>query len=380
VGKAVLYGLLLAAGCGRYGFEGGPDDPAPDAATSALRCGNAPKFSVGTLVRDVAAIATSQGFALFTVDEAKELRGWSYGLDAGALTAEAQNVALDIDVTGAFGASAAGDDIVIGAIHGAMTTLGTTYHALDAGLAERSTPVISNGRVIGVEPLARCATQPGLASIRHETGDVAVHGIATNGSDLGTRMLGVAAENPNELSIITAGTGYAVAWIDTIATPNTTKLALLDENYAFVKGPVTVMNTAGFDTIRPRIRWAPGSNTYAVAWFEKTPTGDDDVYAQVFDAQLQPMFAPKLVETSAVRPKLATDGTSFYIGYLQVAANPDRMQTAHLTTDGTLTIRSAASSGGTPLAFSMVERAGQAVLVYVESKTSVDVWFEALCP
>jgi len=373
-------GLLLAVtACGRLGFDRSDDD-APDGST--LPCGAAPKFAVGAAVpRDMVAVATPTGFAVFTVDQPLNLRGWSFDWTAGLLASVAQDVAIDIDITGAFGAATIGDDIVVAAVHGtsAALTLGSTYHALDATLAERSNATVA-GRVVGVEPIAMSGRTKALAGLRYEGGDIAVHGLAANGTDLATRTMNVGAEKPSELGIVPAGTGYAITWVDVMASPNVTKLALLDDSLAVVYGPVTVSSGTGFDTIRPVVRWALASNTYAVAWYEKNDAGDDDLYAQVFDATLQPRFAAKLVQGSAVFPKLATDGTAFWIGYGNYGASPDRVDVARLTPDGAMTIRSAVMGGGTPLAFAMVERAGQAVLVYAEDNGGVDVWFDPLCP
>ncbi len=380
MGNVVLIGLLMAvaSGCGRYGFEA--DDnatPDADATPRLLTCGLAPKFAIGTTtLKDFAAVPTSNGFALFSIDNSNELRGWSYAWNGDAL----QHVidgAIVQNVTGAFGADAIGDDIVVTAVTNTPTA--TSYHLLDANLARRAAPVTAVGRVVGAWPISRAGTTDELASVRYETNDVAVYNIdARSGADGTMRMLGAAPDAPSELSITSAGTGYAVAWVDTAATPNLTRLALLDKAFNVIKGPIVISAGTAFDTIRPRIRWAPLSNTYGVTWFEKTPTGDDDVYAAVFDDQLAPKFAPVKLQTSAVRPKIATDGTAFWIGYVNAGLNS--MDVARLTVDGSVVVRSAASGGGAPKAFGMVERAGQPVLVTVEESGGSQLYFDPLCP
>lgn len=375
---------LLAGGCGRMGFDADPPDDDDLPAPAKLACGSAPSFAIANGLREMAAVPTSKGFALFTSNDAKDLRGWTFSVDdAAMLAASVKDASLDVDVTGAFGASVDGDDILVGAIHGAMATLGTRYHALDASLAPRATPVTSEGRVIGAVPLATSGLattvpQQAFASIRYEAGDIAVHGIAGDGTDEGTRMLGVVAEEPGELGITAAPTSYAVVWVETSASPNAARVALLDENYAIVKGPVTVQHAAGEDVIRPRLHHAPQLGGYAVTWFEKTKNGTDDVYVQLLDDSLAPVVPATLVQASAVRPILAADDTGFYVAYVNVAAKPNRIDIAHVAPDGTLAVRSAASSGGEVTAFTLVERNGQPILVHAEDIGRL--WFEPLCP
>jgi hypothetical protein len=380
----VLVLALLVAGCGRMGFDAEPASDLDAPRPARLMCGEAPSFSIGDAkLRDMAAVPTNAGFAVFTSNEAKDLRGWTFTLDGADLAQKAKNLAIDADVTGAFGASSDGDDILLGSIHGAMLTLATHYHALDGSLAKRSETVTEQGRVIGAVPLATSGLttvlpQQAFASIRYEADDVAVHGIAGAGTDLGTRMLGVAAEKPSELGITGARSSYAAVWLDTSASPNVARVALLDETYAIVKGPVTVSNDNGEDVIRPRLHWARAFNAYAVAWFEKTAGGADDVYVQILDEYLVPKFSAKLVQASAVRPKLAADETGFYIAYVNTAAKPDRIDIARVTPDGAITIRSAATSGGATTAFAMVERGGQPVLISAEDTGALT--FDPLCP
>lgn len=379
MGKVVLVGLLVAAtGCGRYGFEPG-DEPEPDApiAPRQLTCGLSPKFSLGTTtLKDFHAVPTSTGFALFSIDTSDELRGWSYEWRDDTL-AKGRDGAVLQNVTGAFGAAALGDDIVVAGTTGGGPTLATTYLLLDHELFMRTAPVTTPSRVIGAWPLARSGASNELATVRYENNDVAVQGISATGQDGSMRMYGVTAEAPSELSIVTAGSGYAVSWVDTAATPNQTKLALLDEYFAVVKGPITIVSGTTFDVIRPRVRWAPTSNTYGVTWFEKIASGDDDVYVAIFDDQLATKVAPMRVATSAVRPKIATDGNAFWLGY--VNAKLGRMEVAKVGLDGSLAIRAAASGGGNPKAFGMVERAGQPVLVTVEESGGSQLYFDPLC-
>jgi hypothetical protein len=375
---------LLVTGCGRMGFDAEPASDLDDPLPARLMCGESPSFAIGErMLRDMTAVSTAAGFALFTANEAKELRGWTFTLDGADLTQRAKNLVIDSDVTGAFGASSDGDDILLGSIHGAMTTLATHYHALDGALAKRGETIVEQGRVIGAVPLATSGLattvpQQAFASIRYEGADIAVHGIAGTGTDLTTRMLGVANTQPSELGITAARSSYAAIWLDTSASPNVARVALLDENYAITKGPVTVDHDGGDGVIRPRLHWAPALDAYAVAWFEKTGGGADDVYVQILDENLVPKFPAKLVQASAVRPKLASDDTGFYVTYVNAAAKPNRIDIARVTPQGAISIRSAATSGGATTAFTTVERNGQPILISAED--TGELTFDPLCP
>jgi hypothetical protein len=378
VGKVVQLGLLATTACGRLGFD--PSDVVIPDPEPRIECGAPARFQVGAVsLREMVATPTSTGFAVFTVDAAKELHGWSFDWnDEDVLEVTTQNARIDVDVTGAFGATAIDGELLVAAVHGAAATLGTTYHPLDEALAPRATPVTTASRVIGVVPFAQ---NTDLAAIRFEANQVAVHGIDMSGVDGSMRVIGPATDAPSEPAIVKGHLGYAATWVAATPTPNNTQLVLLDEYYAIVKGPVAVTNTAGFDTIRPRVLWAPASNTYAVTWFEKTPTNDDDVYAQVFDAALSPRTPPTLIARSAVRPRLETDGNGFFVEDLRVDVVGNTMKVTYLAGDGTIAARTVGSSGGNPTAWAMVHRADQPVLVYAEAGASgPDLWFDAMCP
>jgi hypothetical protein len=79
-----------------------------------------------------------------------------------------------------------------------------------------------------------------------------------------------------------------------------------------------------------------------------------------------------------VRPKIVTDGTSFWIPYVNAGLN--RMDVAMVTPDGSVSVRAAASGGGIPKAFGVVEREGQPVLISIEEQAGSQLYFEALCP
>ncbi len=381
MGTAVLLiGVALVSAC-RYGFdpEARPDAPPPPPPSSLrIECGTRPRFVVGAgTLNSLVAIATPSGFDVFTRDDATALRGWSYDWSGGQLAANAQNIAIDTDVTGTFGAVAVGAQVLLAAIHGADATLGSTYYLLTSTIAERGDRIVNAARVIGATPLATSGATADLAAVRYENGSVVAHPVDLAGGETAARLLVDGAALPSEASLGRAAAGYVAWWVAGAPSPNEARVELLDGSFAVTAGPITIDNSRGFDTIRPRVAWAATSHTYAVAWYEKTPTNDDDTYVQVFDAQLQPVIPPTRIAAYAAGPVIGSDGTDFLVAFITSTG----MQAAHVAADGTITMRAVGSSGGTPKAWAMVEREGQPVLVYAEAGGSgPDLWFDPLCP
>ena len=365
MGKAVLIGLLLTGAC-RLGFD--PEDRPQD---RQIECTQTPRFTVIDNLTAVSAVATSAGFAVFATDANKALLGWTYEWDRDKLENVADYAMLDADITGGFGAVASGNKILLAATHGIAETLGTTYYPLSQLLDDRAPRIVTDQQAIGAMPLAESSS---TAAIRFEGGSVVVNSIDMLGGSKGAHIVADSSVGPSELSLAPAGTGFVASWVAAAPSPNITQLAVLDDLYNVV-ARADVFNTAGFDTIRPRVRFAATSKTYLVAWFEKTPTGDDDTYIQVLDKSLAPVIAPTRIATSSVRPVIATDGDGFFVAYKDGPTN--RMAAVHVGADGAITPRSIASSGA-PTAWSMLERAGQPVLVHADSASNL--WFAPLCP
>src|SRR5450755_4675349 len=117
--------LVITAGC-RLGFDDVtpplPGDQGSGSAAAGLTCTGPQRFSLGADLAGIAATATTDGFALATVDTNKNLDGWSFTLANGVLTESAQNVALGTNANGTVGIASSGDTVIVAASIGAPAT------------------------------------------------------------------------------------------------------------------------------------------------------------------------------------------------------------------------------------------------------------------
>jgi hypothetical protein len=387
----LISGVLLIASCGRWGFSQQPpaiDDatPAVDATPlqNALVCGQPQRFQIGAAgIDQLTATPTHAGYSLFTVDTTGNLAGWSYEWQEAGLVAAAENVALDSDVATTVGATDVGSDLVVAAIHGASSATGTNVYPLAGDLTNRGPTAVHTEISGDTMPIAKSGVGNGLALVTVDAGFVvSARAITTFGEYAGNPVQVVDGTlRAGSISIEPAGTGYVMTWTEALSTPNALRIALLDASFAVVAGPFT-QNTTGFDPARPHVVWASTSNVYLTAWHEKNVGGDDDVFIQLRDHDLNPITPATIIANFSHTPVIATDGTDFWVAWRTYTTMPDHLEAAHLTPTGTLTPRSVTStSGATPKHYTMLERNGQAVMVYTETGGSgPDLWLDALCP
>jgi hypothetical protein len=135
------------------------------------------------------------------------------------------------------------------------------------------------------------------------------------------------------------------------------------------------------DSIRGSVAWLAAADRYLIAWFEKTPTGRDDIWFQIFDGTLAAATPATRLAQGAVAPQIGVDDAHFFVAWKDVAATPDAMAAAVITANGAVTQRAVKSSGGSPLGYMFVERNGQAVLAWSETGGSgPDLWLDPMCP
>jgi hypothetical protein len=379
-GHITWVGMLAA--CGRMNFgETPPEIPdAPD-TPDTLRCGEPVRFQIGASnVTALDVVPTASGFTLFTVDPSNTLHGWSYDAIDGEVTAIAENVALDVDISQTFGAAAIGDQIMVASIYGVPTALGTKVHSLDGELAPLGQPAIRAGEIAATRPISRSGLDDGGAFVDVDpaTQDIRARPIDLMGRDAGpVRTVVPGAEGPNAVGIVPAAPGYAVVYSAAATSPNLARLALFDAQLGNIVGPVDISNSS-FDAARPQVAWAPDSGTYLVTWYEKTPTDDDDVWMQLRGPNLEPMTPPQVIANMSHSPQVTSNGDGFWMTW--ISYGPERLQAAFVAPDGTVTPRAVLGSGGMPTEWSVVEREGQAVLVWTESAGSgPDLYLDPMC-
>jgi hypothetical protein len=348
--------------------------PLPDAAppvTPKLRCGSPSRIQLGP-VQAIAAAALDDGFAVFTATGDQIVHGWTYGLDDGGnLVPTVQNVGMGTSETQTFGAGAMNGVIGVAMAYGSPIT-GTQMTALDAKLN-----TIGSTRHDGEVPVAAPIAGNALVTIG---ANVIARFVSPSGSDAGSPVTVVSStESPSDVSIVRAGTGFAVAYHAGVPAPNRARAVLLDSNLSIVAGPVTTDDLAD-DAYSPRAAWAETSQVLLVAWHEKNAVGGDDVWFQLLSATLTAITPPTKIGPSSVLPQVTTDGTSFWMLWLDNSTTPSLLAGAKIDATGMITPRAVVRSGGSPGPWTTVERDGQPVLVWSEINGSgPDLYFDPMC-
>jgi len=371
----LVAGLALTASCGRFGFHDTPSAPdAPDAAppmTPKLRCGSPTRIQLGQ-VQALATAALDDGFAVFTANGDQVVHGWTYTFDDNDnLVATVQNAGMGTSETQTFGSGAMGGVIGVAMAYCSPIT-GTEIMALDANLHP-----LGSTRHDGEVPVA--ATIAGNALVTIGT-DVIARLVSPSGGDAGSPMsVASAAESPSDVSIVRAGTGYAVAYHAGVPAPNRARVVLLDSNLAITAGPVTTDDLA-HDAYSPRTAWAETSRVLLVAWHEKNAANGDDVWFQLLSPTLAAITPPTLIAPTSDNAQVTTDGTSFWLVWMDNTVTPSLLAGAKIDATGQITPRAVVRSGGTPGPWTTVERAGQPVLVWSEvNGTGPDLYFDPMC-
>ena len=365
-------GLALTASCGRFDFADLP--PLPDAAppmTPKLRCGSPTRIQLGP-VQALASAALDEGFAVFTATGDQVVHGWMYTFDDGGnLVATVQNAGMGTSETQTFGAGAMGGVIGIASAYGAPAT-GTQIAALDAKLN-----TLGSTRHDGEVPVAGPIAGNALVTIG---AGVIARLVSQSGGDAGSPTTIVSmAEEPSDVSIIRAGSGYAVAYHAAVPPPNRARVVLLDSNLAITAGPVTTDDLAD-DAYSPRAAWAETSQVLLVAWHEKNVNNGDDVWFQLRSPTLTAITPPTLLAPSSSNVQVTTDGTSFWLVWLDDSTSNSLLAGAKIDATGMVTPRTVVRSGGTPGPWTTVERAGQPVLVWSEvGGSGPDLYFDPMC-
>jgi hypothetical protein len=378
-------GLAVTASCGRFGFHDVPDSgaPSPDGAipnsdgttppaVTPLRCGSPTRVQLGN-VQAIATAAIDAGFAVFTgVGGDQNVHGWMYTVDAsGNLVAAAKNVTIGTSETKTFGAGGMGSELGVAFAYGSPAT-GTQMTALDTNLA-----TIGSAQHAGEIPVTAPIAGDVLVTIN---GNVTGRLVSPNGSDASSaKTIASSAEAPSDVSIVPAGSGYAVAYHVSMPPPNHTRIVLLDSNLAIVGGPTTIGDLVD-DAYLPRAAWADASQTLLVAYHEKNAVGGDDVWFQLLSATLSPITPPTLIGPSSTNAQVTTDGTAFWMVWLDNSTNPSLLAGARVDATGAIAPRAIVRSGGSPGPWTTVVRDGQPVLVWNEKNgTGPDLYFDPMC-
>jgi hypothetical protein len=369
--------LVGVTACGRFGFdetEPPPDPDAPPSFNTTIACDAPERFQVGASdASAMRAIATSSGFAIVTVDGVDNLAGHALEWTPTALALTAANISIDTTATDTIGAASYGGDVLVAA----STTTGTALHPRTNQLASDGAPA-TMATIAADHSLA--ADGIGFAHVFANAGGWDVARVDAGGALGAATPLIPSAEVAGEVSIVPASDGFATIFAAASGSPNGIRVALHDKSFALARGPVTA-NDPGFDPGHPRGAWAATSRVFLLTWYEKNVTDGDDIWFRLYDADLVPITVATKVGLDGVDPEVASDGTDFYITWLDIADAAEELRAVRVTPTGVTTMLTVKSSGGAPVQYAMLSRNDQAVLAWIEAGGSgPDLWVAAMCP
>jgi len=342
---AALLLIPVVAACGRLGFEPGagsdPVDPVPDGGLDRLTCGAPAQFSVGATTSYLAAAATPHGYHVFTVDDAGDVRGFTYAFDTAGLVPQLADVALASDATGSIGAVSRGDEVVLAMPYGRPDPIGTQLIPLTAQLTSGGDPAKQADWFGSFSALA--ATPGGDLAFLGQLGNGEVDAklVSPVGIDLGApRPVIDAADGVTMPTILPTATGFVVAWSASAPTPNEVRAEILDAQLAITTPPTAVSTMTQFDPEVPRMGYLAAADTYLFAWAQKTGGTSDQVWVSLRDGSLRE--TQNLMIGSGFSPAIVAGDQDF----LLVWEDGPQLGAARVTADGQVTPVSVLGSGG----------------------------------
>ncbi|HTR55466.1 MAG TPA: hypothetical protein VMJ10_32530 [Kofleriaceae bacterium] len=355
MGRTGLIAATLSVAACRFDFD-------PE-----LLSGQASRFQLGAAdVTSLVPVATPTGFALVTSRAGGAVTGSTFDLGDAGLVVSKQNVSLATSPTGSIGVASNGSEVMLAALDGSPAT-GTSLYPLGAALAATAGGTSRTGQLAITNPIASGAGGFAFASMLPTTLEVDAQQVSPLGAAGGSAVQIIAGtEQPEEVSIVSAGAGFAVSYTEAAGSPKAARIEVLDASFTVIAGPVTGNITAD-DAFHVRIAWSPQSATYLLAWSAKDETAADDVWVEIFDSTLAQLVPPTLLARYADNPEVAADGAGYWVVWEDTSTSPTFLTSAHVDLDGTPTPRTITTDGGgEPALWSVLDRAGQAVVVWTE--------------
>jgi hypothetical protein len=322
------------------------------------------------------AAASDSGFAVFDVDGAGALWGYSFALGSdGTLSAVATQTQLGAGQSGQLGGAAIGDHVVVASLTSAMPA-GTTLLALDPALDPTGAPVTDAIAASGETPIASNGSAMMIAEL-DAGGNAIVRFVTTDAVESDTATtIGSAAVAPYYEDALATTTGFALGY-GTGMPSQRVQLATLDANLGIVAGPVTL--DGGQDMYLPWFAYSPALDEFLVTWHQKDENDFDDTWAMLVDRGLNIVVPPFEVAPFSTNVVAAADADGFWLAY-HTYMPASIMAASHVDAGGNVTARPVTSSGGSPENWTVVERDGQAILVWTETGGSgPNLYFDPFC-
>lgn len=372
----------------RFGFELTPD-AAPDAPAPVLACGPGPTFSIDAEAILLTAIATADGYDVFTVDPAGAVHGFVYELTPSELILRVRDVPVAQGASGPVAAIAIGTDVLLAV----PTADGTQLVPLDAALAARGAGTAYGGWFSGT--LARTASGAiglvGAVGTDETNTRIEARILRPDGStELGPLPVVDQPEHPSVPTVIASDDDVLVVWSASTPTPNQVRATVLTPG-ASGFGTKLTATIISVDTQRdaqaPRAAYSAAKGAYAVAWFQKSATTGDELWVSVRDPKLAGVGPAMLLGTGGVSPLIAAGDHDFLAAWVANPApatagfNPFSLGAARVAPDGSVTPLSIPASGNTVSGYDVVSHHGQPALVWaeVDASNARTIRFDPLC-
>lgn len=370
--------LALVAGCRLNFAESEPViDPQPDASgdgpamATTVDCANPPRFPLATAgITSLTVAPTSSGFVVLAVDASARTTGVAYDWAGSSLVATTNPTVIGGNSTQT-SADAIGDTVLIATGDTTSTTLTPVTNQLAPAGAPQNVPAVAIDRAI-----VAAAGGAVFASVA-ASGAIVGQRVSPAGVPIGGPIeLIAASEMAASVSLQRAGNNFVLAWRN---AANEARLAVLDPQLTTIAGPV-IASLSGNAVGIPRASHAAASDRILVAWYEKRGSADD-VWTAMFDAQLAVVAPAAVTRLDAVFPQVVSDGSEFYVGWLDQTTGSTLLGSARVdAAGGTTLLPSFATSGGQVAQWSLVARASQAVVAWTETNGSgPNLWFQGIC-
>jgi hypothetical protein len=382
---------LPLAAC-RFDFDpvrAQPMDAAPEAPLSLLPCGAPPQFSTalpaagsGAAAVTVSSLATAAfdtGYYLFATDSAGDVHGFSMSFDAGQLAPGIINVPVLSGATGPVAAVATPDGPLAAIEYGRPDPAGTRLIPLDAQLASRGATQM-DAAWYSIDSAIAGTPDGALAFLGvQDSGAVAAKRVSSGGADLGASHLVIDASEKASLATVTAArSGYLVTWATNSPQINQVRAEIIDPQMSVSTPPTTINPNAMFDGADPRAAYAASADRFLFAWWIKTSTSDE-LWVSLRDGQLVEQHAIRLT-TTGTQPRVVAGNDDFLVAWKDTSGNTTSgIAAARVRFDGTTSSLVVSGNGGKALAWDLATRAGQPALIWIESATMLNAWFDPLC-
>ena len=380
--------LTLPLAACRAGFDPLPDAPA---ALPVLLCGSPPQFSItlppggagsGTgappnPVPALAATGNDAGFYVLAVDLAGDVHGLSYAFTSGSVAPAVTDVHVFSGATGTVAASPTTGGVLASILYGIPDATGTALVPLDGSLAPRANVQRYAAWFGSDRTIARAVD--GTLAFLGETTDIAAKLVSPDGLSLSSEHTVIdRSEQPRDPTITASDAGFLVTWSAAATSPDEIHAAIFDKQLAT---PVVTSRTINpmpmFDGQTPRAAYAPGPNRYLFAWWLKSGS-TDEVWISLRDGSLGEIRSLQLARRAKF-PKVIAGEKDFLVVWQDLDAKSGLGAARIKFDDASLQPLAVSGNGGGALAWDLVSRAGQHVLIWFEDGASPVVWLDPLC-